>query len=156
MASDDSGTASWHVFGRVHQATRPELAPFVRQKTVLLTTYRKDGRSGSSPVSIAVEGDRAYIRSFEAAVKTRRLRNNPAAQVTPSTGRGKPTGTPVDATLRRLEGDDAAHAAHVLATKYRVLHGALVPLAHRLGRRKTGRTVHFAWIPADAGPDEAA
>jgi PPOX class probable F420-dependent enzyme len=139
--------ATWHVFGRVSRATHPELAPFVRQKTVLLTTYRKDGRAGASPVSIAVEGDRAYIRSFEKAVKTRRLRNNPAALVAPSTMRGRPTGPPLSATLHRLEGDEAAHAARVLATKYRVLHGVLVPLAHRLGRRKTGRTVHFEMVP---------
>lgn len=151
MTSDNSMTAAWHVFGRVQKATRPELAPFVRQKTVLLTTYRKDGRSGASPVSIAVEGDHAYIRSYETAVKTRRLRNNPAAQVAPSTGRGKPTGPPVGATLHRLEGEEAAHAAHVLAAKYRMLHGVLVPLAHRVGRRKTGRTVHFEMIPSESG-----
>lgn len=152
MASDNSATTAWHVFGKVYGAARPELAPFVRQKTVLLTTYRKDGGSGASPVSIAVEGDHAYIRSFEKAIKTRRLRNNPAAQVTPSTGRGKPTGAPVSATLRRLEGEEAAHAAHVIAAKYRTLHGVLVPLAHRLGRGRTGRTVHFEMTPADDGP----
>lgn len=145
-------TATWHVFGRVHAATRPELAPFVRQKTVLLTTYRKDGRSGASPVSIAVEGDHAYVRSFEKAVKTRRLRNNPAALVEPSTGRGRSTGPALSATLHRLEGEEAAHAAHVLATKYRFLHGILVPIAHRLGRRRTGRTVHFELVPTNGRP----
>ncbi|MFF7155795.1 PPOX class F420-dependent oxidoreductase [Streptomyces sp. NPDC008139] len=153
--SDDSPMRAWHVFGRVYGATRPELAPFVRQKTVLLTTYRKDGGSGASPVSIAVEGDHAYIRSFETALKTRRLRNNPAAQVTPSTGRGKPTGLPVHATLRRLDGEEAAHAAQVLAAKYRTLHGFLVPLAHRLAHRRTGKTVHFEMTPTPEQPPPA-
>lgn len=149
MDNDDPAVARWHIVGRVQAATRPELAPFVRQKTVLLTTYRKDGRPGASPVSIAVEGDHAYVRSFEKAFKTRRLRNNPAALVAPSTMGGRPTGPAIAATLRRLEGDEAAHAAHVLAAKYRFLHGFLVPLAHRLGRRRTGRTVHFRLVPDD-------
>jgi PPOX class probable F420-dependent enzyme len=151
MDGDNRATAMWHLFGRVHGATRPELAPFVRQKTVLLTTYRKDGRTGASPVSIAVEGGHAYIRSFEKAAKTRRLRNNPAALVAPSTMRGTPTGPAVSATLRRLEGEEEAHAARVLSAKYRFLHGVLVPLAHRVGRRRTGRTVHFAMVPAEPG-----
>ncbi len=152
MDNEAPAVARWHVVGRVRAATRPELAPFVRQKTVLLTTYRKDGRPGASPVSIAVEGDHAYVRSFEKAFKTRRLRANPAALVAPSTLRGRPTGPAIGATLRRLEGDEAAHAAHVLAAKYRFLHGVLVPLAHRLGRRKTGRTVHFLLLPSATEP----
>jgi PPOX class probable F420-dependent enzyme len=145
--------ARWHLFGTVHEATEPQLAPYVRQKTILLTTYRKDGRTGGSPVSIAVEGDHAYIRSFESAIKTRRLRNNPAALIAPSTMRGTPTAAPLPVTLRRLDGAEAAHAAQVLAAKYRTLHGLLVPFAHRVGRRKTGRTVHFAVVPADPAPD---
>ncbi len=140
-------TARWHLIGTVREATEPLLAPYVRQKTILLTTYRKDGRPGSSPVSIAVEGDHAYVRSFEKAVKTRRLRRDPAVRIAPSTMRGTPTGPALDATLRRLDGAEAAHAAHVLAAKYRVLHGILVPIAHRLGRRKTGHTVHFELLP---------
>jgi PPOX class probable F420-dependent enzyme len=150
-AGKAGGGGRWHVFGRVEAAERPELVPFVRQKTVLLTTYRRDGRAGASPVSIAVEGDHAYVRSFEKAVKTRRLRDNPAVLVAPSTMRGKPTGPAIGATLHRLAGPDAAHAARVLARKYRFLHGLAVPLAHRIGRRRTGPTVHFVMVPG-AGP----
>ena len=39
------------VIGEVGTAATPALAPFVRQKTVLLTTYRRDGRPASSPVT---------------------------------------------------------------------------------------------------------
>src|SRR6185312_11451640 len=45
-----------YVLGRVGVATDPVLVPFARQKTIRLTTYRKDGRPGTSPVSIAVDG----------------------------------------------------------------------------------------------------
>lgn len=134
------------VTGGVTTATRAELAPFVRQKTVLLTTYRKDGRSGRSPVSIAVDGGTAYIRSFENAVKTRRLRNNPVVRIAPSTARGKRPGTELGAKLRLLErgGAEERRARRMLRSKYPVLHGVLVPSLHRAMRSKTGRTVHFA------------
>jgi hypothetical protein len=32
-----------------------------------------------------------------------------------------------------------------------LLHGLLVPLTHRLGRAKTGKTVHFQLTPLDHG-----
>ena len=64
----------------------------------------------------------------------------------PSTGRGRPTGPAIQTTARRLQGAEARRAARLLAAKHPLLHGVLVPLTHRLGRAKTGKTVHF---PAD-------
>ena len=144
-----------YVVGEVSTASTATLAAFVRQKTVLLTTYRRDGTRGGTPVSIAVDGDHAYVRSFEKAVKTRRLANNPAAEVAPSTARGTPTGPAVPATMRRLDGAEYRRAARSLARKYPLLHGTLVPLAHRLMRAKTGRTVHFELVPVDGDPPMA-
>ena len=39
------------------------LKPFIRQWTVLLTTYRRDGTPVGTAVNIAVDGDRAYVRT---------------------------------------------------------------------------------------------
>jgi hypothetical protein len=53
-----------------------------------------------------------------------------------------------------LDGDEFRHAARLLASKYPMLQGALVPLAHRLARRKFGRTAHLRLTvaaPAAAG-----
>jgi PPOX class probable F420-dependent enzyme len=136
------------VVGDPGGAASPALAAFARQKTVLLTTYRRDGTPVGVPVSIAVAGDHAYLRSFEKAWKTRRLARNPDAIVTPSRMRGRPTGPGLPATVQRLEGAEARLAAKALARKYPVLHGVLVPLMHRLGRARTGRTVHFVLTPA--------
>jgi PPOX class probable F420-dependent enzyme len=135
------------VIGEVATAT-PALAALVRQKTVLVTTYRRDGRPVGTPVSIAVDGDHAYIRSFEQAGKTRRLHHNPRMAVTPSTARGRPTGPAVLVAARRLDGAEARHAARLLAGKQPFLHGLLVPLTHRLGRAKTGKTVHLQLTPS--------
>jgi uncharacterized protein len=41
--------------------TKQALEPFVNQKTVLLTTYRRNGAPVGTPVNIAVEGARAFV-----------------------------------------------------------------------------------------------
>jgi PPOX class probable F420-dependent enzyme len=140
-----------YIVGSVRAATTPVLRPYVRQKTIALTTYRRDGRAGTTPVSIAVDGDHAYVRSFEASIKTKRLRRNPNVEIAPSSGRGRPIGPPISAQLRRLDGDENRYAARLLRRKHPLLHGVLVPLTHRLGRAKLGKTVHFVATP-DVGP----
>jgi PPOX class probable F420-dependent enzyme len=64
--------------------------PFVHQRTVLLTTYRRDGTHVGTPVNIVVDGDRAFVRTFDTAWKLKRIRNNPMVEIAPSTVRGKP------------------------------------------------------------------
>ncbi|MGH9203820.1 MAG: PPOX class F420-dependent oxidoreductase, partial [Vicinamibacterales bacterium] len=91
------------------------LEPFVRQRTVRLTTFRRDGTPVGTPVSIAVDGDRAYIRTYNRAGKAKRLRNNPNVEIAPSTIRGKPTGPSIRAELRLVSGDETKKAARLLA-----------------------------------------
>ena len=136
------------VVGYVAGSSSPAWAPFVRQKTAVLTTFKRDGTAVPTALSIAVAGERAYVRSFERAWKTVRIRNNPRVTVAPSTALGKPTGPAIEATARRLTGREYATASRALRRKHPMLHGVLVPLMHRLGRRRTGRTVHFELTPA--------
>jgi hypothetical protein len=121
-----------------------DLAPFVRQRNVLLTTYRRDGTPKGTPVHIAVDGDRAYIRTWNTAWKMRRLRNTPNVTIAPSTARGEPTGPAIPAHARVLSGDEATHAARALARKYPILHGVLIPLFHRM---RGYRTMHVELTP---------
>jgi hypothetical protein len=72
-------------------------------------------------------------------------------EVAPSTARGRPTGPGIQGTARRLEGAESRRAARLLAGKHPLLHGVLVPLTHRLGRAKTGKTVHFQLTPLAPG-----
>ena len=69
------------------------LAPISNAKTILLTTYKRDGTPVATPVSLAFDGERAFFRSYDKAWKTRRLRRNPAVQAAPATLRGRPAGT---------------------------------------------------------------
>lgn len=142
-----------YVVGYVRPATTPALIPFVEQKTVVLTTHRRDGTPVPTPVSLAVDGERAVIRSYERAGKTRRLRNDPTVEVAPSTSRGVTTGPAITARARRLDGAESLSAARLLRRKYPLLQGVLVPLTHRIGRAKTGRTVHWVLTPVASKPD---
>ncbi|MGD0705821.1 MAG: PPOX class F420-dependent oxidoreductase [Trebonia sp.] len=109
-------------------------------KTILLTTYKRDGTAVATPVSIAFDGDRAFFRSYDKAWKTKRLRNNPRVQVAPSTLRGNPTGPAVQARATLLAGEQADIAARALARRHRMLQAIAVPAAHRLMRY---RTMHY-------------
>jgi len=124
------------------------LAPLKNSKTILLTTYKRDGTAVGTPVSIAFDGDRAFFRSYDKTWKTKRLRRNPHARAAPSTLRGEPTGPaiPVYATL--LEGDQARVAARALARRHSVLQAVLVPAVHRLMRY---RTTHYELLADNVG-----
>ena len=118
-----------------------DLAPLESAKTILLTTYKRDGTPVATPVSIAFAGDRAFFRSYDKAWKTKRLRNNPEVEVAAaSTLRGEPSGPAVHARATLLDGEQARVAARALARRHRVLQGLLVPLSHRLMRY---RTMHY-------------
>jgi uncharacterized protein len=40
------------------------LAPISNAKTILLTTYKRDGTPVATPVSLAFDGERAFFRSY--------------------------------------------------------------------------------------------
>lgn len=120
------------------------LQRFARERAVLLTTYRKDGSPVATPVNIAVEGDRAFFRTYDKAGKAKRLRRDPEVEFAPSTMRGRATGPAARGRARLLTGDEARHASALIARKHRVLQGLLVPLAHRLRRY---RTLHYEVTP---------
>jgi PPOX class probable F420-dependent enzyme len=132
-------------------ATRT-LEPFARQWAVLLVTHKRDGTPVGTPVSIAVEGDRAFVRTWDTAWKVKRIRNDPLVEVAPCTPLGKPTGPPLRARARVLDGEESARAGRLLARKHPILHGLLVPLAHRL---KGYETVHVELTPV-SGHDSGA
>jgi uncharacterized protein len=118
----------------------PSFEPFRKRRTALLTTYKRDGTPVATPVTIAVDGERAFVRTWDSAWKARRMRNNPDVLVAPATVRGRPRGDAIRARSRLLDGDEARHAARALARRQPILQGVLVPLGHRLMRY---RTLHY-------------
>ena len=122
------------------------LESFVGQWAVLLTTYKRDGTPIGTPVNIAVDGNRAFVRTFDTAWKLKRIHNNPEVEIAPSTWRGRPTGPAIRAHARLLEGEESAYAGRLLVRKHPILHRILVPLVHRL---RGNETVHIELRPLD-------
>ena len=79
------------------------LAPFVDQRTIALTSYRRDGTPVSTPVSIVVDGARAFIRTWDTTGKMKRIRNNPVVTIAPATFGGRATGPAVRMHARVLD-----------------------------------------------------
>jgi PPOX class probable F420-dependent enzyme len=109
-------------------------------KTILLTTYKRDGRPVSTPVSIAFAGDRAFFRSYDKAWKTKRLRNDAHVEAAPATLRGRPTGAAIRGRATLLAGEQERIAAKALARRHPGLQGILVPVTHKVLRY---RTMHY-------------
>ena len=119
-----------------------------RQRTMLLTTRKRDGATIGTPVNVAVGQDGpAYFRTWSATGKVKRMRNYPQVWIAPCTARGKPTGLQQRATALPLSGPEAGEAAKALAAKYPVLQGLLVPAFHRLTKKTT---VHYELLPPEA------
>lgn len=115
----------------------PALAPFASEPVVALTTFRRTGAPVITAVNIAVDGDRAFIRTWSTSGKVKRLRHTPTATIAPCTWSGRPTGPAVSVVAREVAVGDTGRAATLIRTKHPVLQGYVVPLAHRLTRRRT-------------------
>ncbi|GHP00491.1 hypothetical protein KSF_105380 [Reticulibacter mediterranei] len=122
------------------------LEHFERQKNILLTSYRRVGTPVYTPVNIAVEGEHAFVRTWNTAGKFKRIRHHPTVEIAPSTVFGQRTGPAIRARARVLEGAEAVHAGQALDRKYPLLQGVLVPMIHRLGHY---RTIHIELTPLD-------
>lgn len=116
------------------------LERFADEKTVLLTTYRRDGSPVATPVNIVVGDTCAYFRTYDRAWKSRRLANDPRVEVAPSTFRGEPTGPAVSGRTRLLDEAETGPVRRLLRRKYPLLQGVVVPLMHRV---KGYRTLHY-------------
>ena len=113
-------------------------------RTIMLTTYRRDGTPVGTPVHVVVGGPVAWARTFEPSGKMKRLRRNPDVEVAPCTTRGRITGPAVAARARILDGEEDAAASRRLAARWPVIHGRLIPWLHR----RTGKiTRHLELTP---------
>jgi PPOX class probable F420-dependent enzyme len=103
--------------------TTSSFQDFRARRTALLTTYKRDGTPVDTPVTIAVDGDRAFIRSYDKAWKTKRMRNHPEVRIAPSTVLGKPRGPAIEAHSRLLEDQEAERAARAIERRQPILQG---------------------------------
>ncbi|MFD2080920.1 hypothetical protein SAMN05421678_104399 [Actinopolymorpha cephalotaxi] len=129
MAEKSSGTSS--------STVGAPFARFARQRTVVLTTFRRDGTPVPTAVHVVVDGPHAYFRTYSVAGKAKRLRRDQRVEIAPSTTRGQPTGPASEATARLLTEVEAGPVRRLLRRKYPLLQGIAVPMTHRLARYHT-------------------
>lgn len=108
------------------------LAMYARERRVRLTTYQRDGQPVGTATNIAVEGDKAYVRTSARSQKSQHLHRYPEVEIVPATMGGTPAGAPMKARVKRLHGADARHAARRLARKHPLMHGLMLPLGSAL------------------------
>jgi hypothetical protein len=87
-----------------------------RYRLIDLVTYRRNGAPVATPVRYAIDNDRLVVSLQSDSGKVKRARANPAVQVA-----GHPGGSPREATLRFLDGDQARLADDALRRRHRLL-----------------------------------
>jgi hypothetical protein len=110
---------------------------------VVIETQRRDGTWVPTAVSLVADRGHLYFRTYDASGKAKRLRNFPEVRVAPATLRGRPLAPAVRGRARLLQGEEAEHARALLARRFPVLHGRLVPWMHR---RKGWTTLHYELV----------
>ena len=68
------------------------MSDLAAERFVCLTTFRRDGTPVGTALWIVGHGDHLYVWTGSRTGKVKRVRNNPAVTIAPSTRRGEPTG----------------------------------------------------------------
>jgi PPOX class probable F420-dependent enzyme len=104
--------------------------PLEGSKTALLTSFRPGGEAVGTPVSIAVNGDRAYFVTAGDSGKAARLAHTDRVTLAPCKVNGTVTGETVEGRARRLTPEQRRTAAKGLLKPTQGLFWSL--LAYRL------------------------
>ena len=113
---------------------------------VRFTNFRRNGDPVGTPVWFAPMGREWVFSTGPTAGKVKRLRNNPAVEITACDVRGRVAGgtETFSGTARLLDADDHSAAEKVLAAKYGI-QWTMIGLGDRL-RRLIGRPAESAYI----------
>jgi len=97
-----------------------------RGSYLLVTTFRKDGTPVPTPVWVGHDGDELIVWTQTTAGKVKRVRNNPAVELTACDLRGKPRGETVKGTARILDAEGTERGRRLLRKKYGVAGRAVI------------------------------
>jgi uncharacterized protein len=129
-----------------------ELDRLAAEQYVLLTTFRKDGRSVPTPVWAARDGSALVVWTAASSGKVKRIRRDRAVQVAPCDRRGEQQGKAAPADARLIDSskvDEVDRALLAIKRKYGLLGRILVTLS-RLRRGRDGLAIiviTFAELP---------
>jgi uncharacterized protein len=101
------------------------LAALAQERHISLTTFKRDGRTASTPVWVVTDGRRLLVWTGADTWKVKRIRRDPRVRVAASDARGRVRGEAVDATARLLGPDAGAIVQPLLREKYGLLKRGL-------------------------------
>ena len=116
-------------------ATAPDLLG--DGKYLLVTTYRKDGRTVATPVWVVRDGDALGVWTVADSGKVKRIRNRGDVLVAPCDVRGNRRGEDVPGVAEILPAGETDHYRDLLKRKYGLM-GRLTLLGSRLRRGAEG------------------
>jgi PPOX class probable F420-dependent enzyme len=107
------------------------------EKYVLLTTFRRDGRTVPTPLWVVPDGDGIGFWTPKGTGKVKRIRNSGRVTVAACDMRGNASGEPIEAYARIGDAADVRRVTAALQRKYGLL-GRLSVLGSRLRRGAHG------------------
>jgi uncharacterized protein len=137
----------------VQAIVHAELDRWATEKYLLLTTFRKDGRSVSTPVWVARDGAELVVRTSADAGKVKRIRRDGTITLAPCDVRGRVRGESVTGRARLLDADHTRAVYAAIEHKYGIL-ARLVTLITRL-RHGPGGVVGIAITLEETDPGTA-
>ena len=102
---------------------------------VSLTTFRKTGERVSTPVWIARDGDALLVTTPDGTGKVKRLRNNSAVELQPSSRMGKVSPADVPATGTATMGPETARETEIFRRKYGLEYRIFMFVERRMTKR---------------------
>ena len=114
-----------------------ELERLASGKYLLITTFRRDGRSVPTPVWVVRDGDYLGVWTVADSGKVKRIRNRADVLVSACDVRGNASGEQAPGRAEILTTEQTAHYRELLARKYGLL-GRITLLGSRIRRGKDG------------------
>ncbi|HEU4548044.1 MAG TPA: PPOX class F420-dependent oxidoreductase, partial [Microlunatus sp.] len=115
------------------RSTPDPWAPVRGQRAVMLTTYRRDGRSVATPVGYGIDGTTLYFMTDPGTGKVKRLRHTPAVSLAASTLRGAVRGPAVTGMATEITGAEADQGRRHITSSNRLAWFFLQRKARRAG-----------------------
>ncbi|HEU0186050.1 MAG TPA: PPOX class F420-dependent oxidoreductase [Blastocatellia bacterium] len=120
-----------------------KLAQFADRKYLNLESYRKNGQGVRTPLWFAENNGVLYFYTVAHSYKVKRIGANPRVRVAPCDMRGNVKGEWVEATARRLDGQESRMANELLDRKYGLAKRILNFLAKIRGHQRAAFAIQL-------------
>jgi PPOX class probable F420-dependent enzyme len=119
------------------------LSQFANQKYLNLESYRGNGHGVRTPLWFVEDNGVLYFYTVADSYKVKRIGANPRVRVAPCDMRGNVKGEWVDATARRIAGEESRRANELLNRKYGLAKRIINFLSKIRGRERASFAIQL-------------